>query len=202
MKTFAQYLVESEKTFSYRIKIVGDMPTGFISAFKDGLRKFDPIKVGEVKQTPIVSQHVQFPKYPNERVSMMDVEFKYPATPPQIAQLARLMGLDEDRIAINELGWQEGIDKELLGIADQKDLLTSPYPEPNREQRELKKDYSAAPMDHEVVRNSAKSATWTVAGGKTPSAETTNDLPMGNTSPMTKTKRPPRPATGRQPSGK
>jgi hypothetical protein len=40
-----------------------------------------------------------------------------------------------------------------------------------------------------------------VAGGKTPPAETTNDLPMGTTSPMTRVKRPPRPATGANPKG-
>ena len=40
-----------------------------------------------------------------------------------------------------------------------------------------------------------------VAGGKTPPAKTTNDLPMGNNSPMTKVKRPPRPATGANPRG-
>jgi len=46
------------------------------------------------------------------------------------------------------------------------------------------------------VRNSAEDATWTVAGGKTPPAETTNDLPQGVKSPMTAVKRPPRPAVG------
>jgi hypothetical protein len=83
-----------------------------------------------------------------------------------------------------------------LGIEQQKDVLTTPYPENTKQQQDLKKDYAAVGMDKQVVKNSAKDAQWTVAGGKTPAAETTNDLPMGVTSPMSTVKRPPRPETG------
>jgi hypothetical protein len=86
-----------------------------------------------------------------------------------------------------------------MGIETQGDpLLNTPYPANTKEQNDLKKDYSAVGADKEVVKNSAAEATWTVAGGRTPPAETTNDLPMGVKSPMTTVKRPPRPATGFQ----
>jgi hypothetical protein len=196
MKTFQQYLVESEKTFDYRIKIVGDVPADFIKTFKEKLKKFDPVKIGEVKKTPILSKPQGFPGFSNESVSMMDCTFRYPATPPQIQQIAELLGLVPDRLMINDLQWSEGMDKELLGIEDQTDLLTSNYPEPNAEQKKLSKDYGAEPQDHEVVRNSASNANWVVAGGKTPPAQTTNDLPMGVKSPMSTVKRPPKPQTG------
>lgn len=197
MKNFAHYLAESEKTFDYRIKIVGDVPSDFIKAFKDKLKKFDPKNIGEVKTTPVLAKPQDFPAFTNERVSMMDCTFRYPAIPPQIQQMAELLGLDGDRIWINELQWQEGMDKELLGIDQQnKDLLNSDYPAPDAEQRELKADYSAVGKDKQVVKNSAENAVWTVAGGKTPPAETTNDLPMGVKSPMSTIKRPPKPETG------
>lgn len=197
MKTLSQYLVESAKTFNYRIKIVGDIPANFLSAFKDRLKQFDPAKVGEVKKTPIVSRHDDFPKFPNESVSMMDVDFRYPATTPQIQQMARLLGLDENRICMTQRNYDDGLDKELLGIEDQnKDLLNTDYPENTKKQNDLKKDYSAVGKDKQVVKNSADDATWTVAGGKTPPAETTNDLPMGVRSPMSNIKRPAKPATG------
>ena len=98
--------------------------------------------------------------------------------------------------------YDESIEKELADInAQNKDLLAdTDYPAPDAEQKALKKDYSAEPHDHAVLKNSYRSD-FTVAGGKTPPAKTTNDLPMGNNSPMTKTKRPPRPATGANPRG-
>jgi len=197
MKNFRDYLIESEKTFDYRIKIVGDVDSEFVKTFREKLKKFDPVKIGEVKTTPVMSKPSDFPGYPNERVNIMDCTFRYPATPPQIQQLAGLLGLDADRICINQLNWAEGMDRELLGIEDQDDpLLLTDYPANSKEQNDLKKDYSAVGADKQVVKNSAAEAQWVVAGGKTPPAETTNDLPMGVKSPMTTIKRPPKPATG------
>jgi hypothetical protein len=196
MKTFAQYLTESTQTHDYRIKIVGDVSANFMAALKDQLKKFDPVTMGEVKRTPVMSRHEDFPAFPNESVDMMDVSFRYPATPPQIAQIAELLGLCPDRICIQQRDYAVGLDQELLGIDQQKDLLTSDYPPDTKEQRDLKRDYAAVGKDKQVVKNSADDATWTVAGGKTPPAETTNDLPQGVKSPMTAVKRPPRPVTG------
>jgi hypothetical protein len=198
MKTFAQYLVESEQTFDYRIKIVGDLPLDFLKLFKEKLKKFDPTQVSDVKTTPVLAKPQDFPAFTNQRVNIIDATFKYPATPPQIQQIAELLGLDPNKLAVHQRNYEEGMDKELLGIENQKDLLTSPYPDTDAEQKKLKKDYSADPMEHEVVKNSAAAATWTVAGGKTPKAKTTNDLPQGVNSPMSKIKRPPKPATGFQ----
>jgi len=197
MKTLQQYLMEGARTHDYRIKIVGDVPAEFTRQFREQLKKFDPASMGEVKSTPVMSQPPDFPAFTNESVSMMDVSFRYPATQPQIAQIAQLLGLDQDRICIQQKDYAEGMDRELLGISEQKDLLTDTnYPPDSKQQRELKKDYAAVGQDKQVVKNSAEDAVWTVAGGRTPPAETTNDLPMGVKSPMTAMKRPPRPAVG------
>ena len=199
MKTLTQYLAESNQVHDYRIKIVGDVPAEFVSRFRDSLKRFDPVTVSDVKSTPVMSQPVDFPAFPNQSVKIMDVSFRYPATQPQIAQMAKLLGLDEDRICVSQRDYANGMDRELLGISQQKDLLTDTnYPADSKEQRDLKRDYAAVGKDKEVVRNSAADATWTVAGGKTPPAETTNDLPQGVRSPMSTIKRPPRPATGFQ----
>jgi hypothetical protein len=196
MKTFSQYLTESQRTHDYRVKIVGDIPSGFVSALRDQFKKFDPVSIGEIKRTPVMSQPLDFPAFPNESVNMMDVTFRYPATPPQIQQIAELLGLDADRICITQRDYANGMDRELLGIEQQKDVLMTDYPADTKEQRDLKKDYAAVGEDKAVVKNSAEDAVWTVAGGKTKPAETTNDLPQGVTSPMSKMKRAPLPATG------
>jgi hypothetical protein len=203
MKTFRDYIVESTKIHDYRIRIVGDVPTGFVSAMRDQLRRFDPVELSDVKTTPVLSQNPDFPAYPNQRVNIMDAKFRYPITPPQIQQMAKLLGLDVDRICITQRDYAEGMDQELLGIAQQKDLLTNTdYPKDTPQQRDLKRDYAAVGQDKAVVKNSAEDATWTVAGGKTKPAETTNDLPQGVRSPMTAVKRPPRPAVGFKTQGR
>jgi hypothetical protein len=202
MKNFQEYLAESQRTYNYRIKIVGDVEPALIKMLEEKLKQFDPVKVSAVKKTPIQLKPADFPAAANESVSAMDCEFRYPAIEPQIQQIAQLLGLDPNRVRMLTVPYEDSMMDEKEKIADEnKDLLTdTDYPAPDAEQKALSKDYSAAPHDHAVLKNAYRSE-FTVAGGKTPPARTTNDLPMGTSSPMTKVKRPPRPATGGNPRG-
>ena len=89
MKHFRDYLIESERTYSYRIKFAGDVPSEFLKSFKSKLAQFDPVKVGDVKTTPIQARTPDFPAFSNERISTVDVEFRYPAIDAQIRQIDR-----------------------------------------------------------------------------------------------------------------
>ena len=202
MKNFKDYLVESEKTYNYRIKVVGDIESGFFKALEEKLRQFDIVKISGSKTTPVQTKPADFPSFENDRVTHVDVEFRYPAIEPQIQQLAQLLGMNPNRIRMLTVPYEDSMATEKERVeTENKDLLTdTDYPADNKEQKALKKDYSADPYQHAVLKNAYRSD-FTVAGSKTPPAQTTNDLPMGTTSPMTKTKRPPRPATGAQPRG-
>ena len=202
MKKFQQYLAESERTYNYRIKIVGDVAPDFIRQLEQRLKQFDVVKITKPKTTPVQLKPADFPKHSNDSVTSMDVEFRYPAIEPQIKEIAQLLFLDPNRIIMLTVPHEEGMAAEKTKIQDQnQDLLTdTDYPAPDAEQRALSKDYSAPYDEHAVLKNAYRSD-FTVAGGRTPAAKTTNDLPMGVTSPMTKIKRPPRPATGSNPRG-
>ena len=201
MKPFAKYLAESERTYNYRIKVVGDVPDGFFKELRDKCAQFDVVKMSDAKSTPVRRAIPDFPAFPNQPMKIVDVEFKYPAIEPQIKQLAQLLGLDPNRIVMMATPYEESLDIESEKIADQnKDLLDSPYPAPDAQQKALSKDYATGPYDHAVLKNAYRS-NFTIAGEKTPPAKTTNELPMGNKSPMTNIKRQPRPATGANPRG-
>ena len=202
MKPFAQYLAESERTYDYRIKMCGDVDNEFIRNLKSKLDQFAPVKMSDVRTTPIQKIPTDFPNFKNEKVSMIDVSFRYPAIEPQVKQLAQLMGFDPNKIVMTTRDYNEELVKEYEKIDDEnKDLLAdTDYPAPDAVQRGLKKDYGVEAHDHVVLKNQYRSD-FTVAGGKTPQAQTTNDLPMGVKSPMTKIVRPPKPATGARPRG-
>lgn len=197
MKPLAQYLAESERTYNYRIKMCGDVDSEFIRQLKNKLEQFAPVKIGDLKTTPIQKIPTDFPNFGNEKVTMFDVDFRYPAIEPQIKQLAQIMGMDPNRVVMSTRDYNESLVSEYEKIADQnKDLLAdTDYPADTPEQKALKKDYSAEPHDHVVLQNSYRSD-FAIAGGKTPAARTTNDLAMGVKSPMSNVKRPPKPATG------
>lgn len=202
MKPFAHYLAESERTYDYRIKICGKPPMDFIRALKQRLDQFDPVKLGSEKNTPVQKIPTDFPNFENDSVTMFDVSFKYPAIEPQIKQLAQLLGFDPNRVIMLTAKHEDGLVHEYERIADEnKDLLTdTDYPAPDAEQKALSKDYSAPYDEHAVLKNTYRSD-FTIAGGKTPPAKTTNDNPQGTTSPMTKINRPAKPATGANPRG-
>ena len=201
MKPFAHYLAESERTYNYRIKVVGDVPEGFFKELRDKCAQFDVVKMSDAKSTPVRRVIPDFPAFPNQPMKIVDVEFRYPAIEPQIKQLAQLLGLDPNRIVMMATPYEESLDIESEKIADQnRDLLDSPYPAPDAEQKALSKDYATGPYDHAVLKNAYRT-NFTIAGDKTPPAKTTNDLPMGNKSPMTNIKRQPKPATGANPRG-
>lgn len=202
MKKFKDYLAESERTYNYRIKIVGDLPQGFYNSLKEKLDQFDPVKIGTEKSTPIQAKPADFPAFENQKVTSVDIQLRYPAIEPQIKQIARLLGLDENKIIMQTSVYDDNNAEYKEKLGDQADpVLTAPYPANDTKQNELKKDYSADPYDHAVLKNAYRS-NFTIAGGSPKPAETTNDLPMGDDSPMTHAeKRPRKPATGAQPTG-
>ena len=202
MKNFKDYLAESERTYNYRVKVVGELPSGFYNELKSKLEQFDPVSIGDQKSTPIQAKPADFPAFENEKVTSFDVKFRYPAIEPQIKQLAQIIGLDPNKIIMQTSVFDDSVAEYQTKLADQDSpVLTAPYPAPDAEQKALSKDYSADPFDHAVLKNSYRS-NFEIAGGSPKKAKTTNDLPMGNDSPMTHAeKRPRRPATGAQPSG-
>ena len=196
MKKFHQYLAESERTYDYRIKILGDVPPTFIKDLEQKLEQFDIVKMSGKKTTPVQRLLKDFPNEENDMVTSVDVSFRYPAIEPQIQQLAQLLGFNPNRIRLLTQSYVDSIDKEITDInAQNKDLIAdTDYPAPDAEQQALKKDYSGDTYKHAVLQNAYRSD-FTVAGGKTPPAKTTNDIKQDTTSPMTKVTRPPRPAT-------
>ena len=203
MKNFKDYLAESERTYNYRIKIVGELPSGFYNGLKSKLEQFDPVTVGDQKTTPIQAKPADFPAFENEKVTSFDINLRYPAIEPQIKQIAQLLGFDPNKIIMQTSVYDDNNAMYSKEIDEQPESLLNDtnYPAPNAEQKALSKDYSADPYDHAVLKNAYRS-NFEVAGGKTKPAETTNQLPMGDDSPMTHAeKRPRKPATGAQPSG-
>lgn len=202
MKPFSKYLAESYKTYDYRIKICGKVDSEAVRQLKQKLDQFDPVKMSDLKTTPVQAIPTDFPNFKNDMVSMFDVSFRYPAIEPQIKQLAQILGIDPNRVIMSSRDYSDSMTAEYAKIADEnKDLLAdTDYPADDKVQKGLKKDYGAEAHDHVALKNQYRSS-FTVAGGKTPAAKTTNDLPQGVKSPMTNIKRPPKPATGAQPRG-
>jgi len=76
MKHFKEYLAESERTYHYRIKMVGDTPPNFLKDLEDQMQQFDVVKISGPKTTPVQLKPADFPAFENDRVTSVDVEFR------------------------------------------------------------------------------------------------------------------------------
>jgi hypothetical protein len=79
-KSFTQYLIESTKTYSFKLKIAGELEEGLQTKIHDALHKFSPVSISTGKRTPIQEVPLDFPELENTRVTVWDIEIKYPTT--------------------------------------------------------------------------------------------------------------------------
>lgn len=196
MKSFRDYLMEDAREFSYRIKIAGELPADCLADIKKRLEKYDTVSVSDAKKTPILTTSADFPDLKNQEINIIDFTFKYPASLDEIQQQVHLCGIPTANILVVDRKWDDGITKEAENTAAQlktsetKALLnTADLGKATPEQKELSRRY--ATRDAAMVKQAAKDgAKFTVAGGKTPAAKTTNDIPGDDISPFTNVNKP------------
>lgn len=80
MKSFAEYLIESKKTYKFKIRVAGELPEGFEDRLEMNLKKYELINMSSGKKTPIQETPLDFPQLHNMEVTTYEVEVKYPTT--------------------------------------------------------------------------------------------------------------------------
>ena len=189
MKKLNEYLTASAKTYSYRVKIAGDLPTEKYNALKAALDMFDVDTCTAPKKTPIQSDPLGFPGLKNEEINIFDIILNYPANPEQIVQLARVAGINPAKIIIIGKEFNDSMNKEVQGVEDGTRLETPNYPEPSKEQKEASADYADSYKTAAKEFAGDVNTKFEVAGGKTPAAKYNTDTDDGKDSPLSKVKR-------------
>lgn len=189
--------MESVRTYDYKIKIAGDPGKNWIDMFCHNLQKFDPLKVGEPKSTPIQKDPYGFPGLKNQAVTIIEVEFKYPCTEPMVKQLARLLNYDENCVRMVQRDFDESINQETEKYANQ--MENSPVLEQDElpdNGKEASKEYGEQYMSRIRKAYEEDKMEMPYAGQKTKPAVDTRKIPGNIKSPMTQITRPPKPETG------
>jgi hypothetical protein len=86
MKTFAQFLTESEKTYKFFIRVAGEVPEGFEDKMEANLNKYEVKSLSSPKRTPISEKPLDFPQLQNMEVTHWEAELKYPTTAHMLEQ--------------------------------------------------------------------------------------------------------------------
>jgi len=194
MKSLRHYLTESVRSYNYTSKIAGECDQKFMDMFKYNLEKFDPVKIEVPKTTPIQKNPYGFPDLENEPVTIMKVEFKYPATEPMIQQCAQACGCNISRVRMVTTDFNDSINSENDKYANEgnkEPLLLQSELEDNG--KEASKEYANQYLDRVMPKKPSIDIPY--AGQKTPIAKKDNKE-VSHLSPMSKMTRPNLPPTG------
>jgi hypothetical protein len=196
--------MESVHTYNYTIKIAGQVDKNFLDMFRYNLKKFDPVKIGEPKSTPIQKDPYGFPNLNNQSVTIIKAEFRYPATEPMIQQVAQLLGYQVDMVRVVSSNFDDSINSEMIGYENEM----SHSPLLNHEELEEQPGAKAASKAYgdsylQSIKDQAKDSKINIpyAGKETPDSfdpfkPYLDDKKMGDKSPMSTITRPAKPATG------
>lgn len=205
MRSFKQYLAESVRSYKYKIKIASDQSDNWLQLFTMNLQKFDPIRISEPKRTPVQKSLAEFPGLKDQSVIIIDCEFRYPATPPMVQQIARLLGCDENCVRMVQTNYDDANEAEAEMYANQAShspLLDHSELEDNG--KEASREYGDSYLGRTKDEQKGKELKNKFAAKETKNAfdpfnQKAIQKSMGNKSPMSTIKRPPLPKTGAQP---
>lgn len=199
MKSLRHYLTESARTYHYTIKILGDVDKNFLDLFKHNLSKFDPVKIEEPKTTPIQKNPYGFTDAePNQSVTIIKTEFRYPATEPMIQQVAMQQGFNINRIRALTTDFNDSLnaenDKYANEMSDEEKQPLLNTDEMGDNGKQAGEDYSKQYLDKVVPTK--PSIDYAFAGKPAPKDVNKTKEGIQTTSPFSKINMPPKPTTG------
>lgn len=138
MKSFRSYLVESEQTYKFRIKMAEKCDEETMDALETALQKYDMKSISKPKKTPIQEHPMDFQTLNNAEVFIMDTELQYPVTAHQLYEyISQVVGVpashlviinqdNPEEIAREEALKEEGEEYETLLGSDYKEEKQDP----------------------------------------------------------------------------
>lgn len=188
MKNFLEHLVESQKTYDFRIKIADIDPTDRMDQLEAVLDAYGLDTITKPKSQPIVSTSPDFPSFKSVQVYTVDVTLKYPVNDAQLRQLVseRWMVPSSNIVVVprnhpEEL-WRNKETYEINEYKKGESVLDKEY-ETCPEAVQAGKDYAEVKS---FLKELSKIEYNAPKGEK---SKTTNDLPQGNTNPVNTNKK-------------
>jgi len=190
MKTFKAYLTESTRTYDFKVRIAGDLATEDITKIKTALEQYKVVSVSKPKTAPIHETEL-FPNMGPVAVNVMEVSVAYPARDDMIrAAINTGAGIGADRIRVN--GPDGAFESTLAGTEQSNQPTDAPVLEtPEMKAAPVPEDFTGDARIPSLIKELEETRKYEypeAAGGDTPAAKTTNEIPMGKLSAMGSTK--------------
>ena len=188
MKNFLNYLEQSQKTYEFRIKIANTDPAEKFAALESALNAYGLESLSKPKRLPLKEGDIDFPNHGTVELYLMDAVLKYPCNEYQLRTvIAERAGLPQANIFIvpknhpeEHRRWNEDDASDIKEYKKGEAVLDKPY----EDNPEAKKAGDAYASFNSILKELTEIKLAEAEGGKTPEAKTTNDLPVGEKSPV------------------
>jgi hypothetical protein len=114
MKTLKEYLAESKKVYSFKIKVAGELPEKFQENLKVKLDRCKVMTLEKIATTPVQKLPLDFPTLENKEVTVFEVVCEYPVTGPEIVSDIKDMGLAEECFRVRGSGEPSELDQLII----------------------------------------------------------------------------------------
>ena len=113
MKSLKSYLIESEQTYKFRIKMAHECSDERMEALETALEKYELKSLSKPKKTPIQEHPMDFQTLNNAEVFIMDAEVNYPVTAHQLYEyLSQTVGVPASHLVVINSDHPEEIARE------------------------------------------------------------------------------------------
>lgn len=105
MKTFTEYLTESQKRYDFKIKIAGEMTNEQENVLKSSLERFVTNSFKKSGKTPIQELPLDFPNVKNMEVNIYEVSLDYPTTQHELTEfVAQSLKINRGYVVVKRPG--------------------------------------------------------------------------------------------------
>ena len=144
MKSLKSYLVESEQTYKFRIKMAEKCSDETMDALESALQKYDVKSMSKPKKTPITEHPMDFQTLQNQEVFIMDAELSYPVTAHQLYEyISQTVGVPASHlVVINQDHPEEMAREEAINEEEYESVLETDYDDSNNAKDNFGDEYN------------------------------------------------------------
>jgi hypothetical protein len=158
MKSFREYLAESKKMYTFKVKVAGDLPEGFVDDLKKSLSDKHASHIEKINSTPIQGQPLDFPALQNSEVTIFEVACEYPINTQEMIERIKNLNLPESKFIVRtgaDIGDYERETFEIDPDGNFKVLLNS---EDDKNQKIKHKDYFGSEFNKDFLKDLQKTS--------------------------------------------
>jgi hypothetical protein len=177
MKSLKQFIVESQKTYEFKVKMACDSDDLDMDRFEKAVASFEPLEISKPKSLPY-QKSADFANLAATQIQLITVVTKYPTTPDQLrSMISNQCGLSTSNIIVRTPMQETDFENQQKVEPSKDPVLTSEYPASDNQDLVGQKSIERLMKDIET-------RIYDFAGEKTPKAKTLNDQPTGKMSPV------------------